>query len=136
LAGENRPKVAQLKVKLERIEGQIDESKRYQSSQLELFLVINRLEEFASAVHEQLNTIDFNTKREIIRALVKRIEIHKEGIVVVFRVEPGSGNGTGARSNKSEGSAQPPTGALRGPIRMTERSHKIRFFKKTWSAFC
>ena len=106
------PKIAQLKVKLEQIEEQIDESKRYQSSQLELFLVINRLEEFASAVHEQLNTIDFNTKREIIRALVKRIEIHKEEIVVVFRVEPGSGNGTGARSNKSEGSAEPPTGAL------------------------
>ncbi|MGB5737016.1 MAG: hypothetical protein WBM40_21500 [Thiohalocapsa sp.] len=62
-----------------------------------MFLVINRLEEFAAAVNDRLNTLEFNTKREIIRALVKRIEIHHQEIVVVFRVDPdpdiGDGNG-------------------------------------------
>ena len=67
---------------------QLAESKEQEAGQFELFLVINRLEEFASAVNDRLSTVDFNTKREIIRALVKRIEIHKNEIVVVFRVDP------------------------------------------------
>jgi hypothetical protein len=31
-----------------------------------------------------LDAVDFNTKRETIGALVKRIEIYKEEVVVVF----------------------------------------------------
>jgi len=50
--------------------------------------VINRLEEFSKAVNSSLDSRDFNTKREIIRALVKRIEIHKEEVVIVFRIDP------------------------------------------------
>ena len=63
-----------------------DYFKRY-----ELFLVINRLEEFAAAVNDRLTSLDFTTKREIIRALVKRVEIHRDEIVVVFRVDPDPG---------------------------------------------
>ncbi|MGS7818007.1 hypothetical protein [Pseudomonas aeruginosa] len=77
------PKIRQLKIKLEQIEHQIEESRRHEAGQFELFLVINRLEEFAAAVNGRLSMIDFATKREIIRALVKRIEIHKEEIIVV-----------------------------------------------------
>jgi site-specific DNA recombinase len=54
-------------------------------------LVINRLEEFAAAVNDRLTSLDFTTKREIIRALVKRVEIHRDEIVVVFRVDPDPG---------------------------------------------
>ncbi|KJK20875.1 hypothetical protein UB46_30660, partial [Burkholderiaceae bacterium 16] len=56
--------------------------------QSELFLVINRIEEFACAVTEKLDTIDLETKRRIVLGLVKRVEIHKDEIVVVFRVDP------------------------------------------------
>ena len=98
------PKIAQMKIKLQQIDLQIEESNRYQVGQFELFLVINRLEEFADAVNDRLNMIDFNTKREIIRALVKRIEIHREEIVVVFRVDPDPGFNTGeGSSEKSAG---------------------------------
>jgi site-specific DNA recombinase len=96
------PKVGQLKVKLQQIEGQIEESRRHQAGQFELFLVINRLEEFAAAVNDRISTIDFSTKRELIRALVKRIEIHKEEIVVVFRVDPEPGLNMGEGSINSE----------------------------------
>jgi site-specific DNA recombinase len=85
------PKMGQLKIKLQQIERQIEQSREHHAGQFELFLVINRLEEFAAAVNGQLSTIDFNMKREIIRALVKRIEVHKEEIVVVFRVDPNPG---------------------------------------------
>ena len=98
------PKIAQMKIKLQQIDLQIEESNRYQVGQFELFLVINRLEEFADAVNDRLNKIDFNTKREIIRALVKRIEIHREEIVVVFRVDPDPGFNSGeGSSEKSAG---------------------------------
>jgi site-specific DNA recombinase len=82
------PKMAQLKIKLEQVQAQIEASQRQHAGQVELFLVINRLEEFAAAVSDRLTTLEFNTKREIIRALVKRIEIRHEEIVVVFRVDP------------------------------------------------
>ena len=96
------PKVGQLKIRLQQLERHIEESKRHQAGQLELFLVINRLEEFAAAVNDRISTIDFATKRDIIRALVKRIEIHREEIVVVFRVEPESGFNMGESSSNSE----------------------------------
>src|SRR3546814_18254342 len=80
---------------------QIQDSRRHQVGQRELFLVINRLEEFAAAVHDRLGTVDFVTKREIIRGLVKRVEIHKDEILVVFRVDPDPGFNASATSTGS-----------------------------------
>ena len=65
-----------------------DGSARSHDDRRELFLVINRLEEFAGAVTEKLDTIDLETKRRIVLDLVKRVEIHKDEIVVVFRIDP------------------------------------------------
>jgi site-specific DNA recombinase len=53
--------------------------------QSELLLGITRLEEFAGAVTEKLDTIDLETKRRLLLGLVKRVEIHINEIVVVFR---------------------------------------------------
>ncbi len=66
--------------------------------------MIRRLDEFAASVNDRLTMIDFTSKREIIRALVKRIEIHKEEVVIVFRVDPDPG------FNKGEGSTDTTTG--------------------------
>ena len=77
-----------LKIKLAQIDEQIEQSIETEGAQHELFLVINRLEEFAKKVDVRLDAVDFNTKREIIRALVKRVEIYKEEVVVVFRIDP------------------------------------------------
>ena len=64
-----------LKIRLAQINEQIEQSIKTEGAQHELFLVINRLEEFAKKVDVMLDAVDFNTKREIIRALVKRVEI-------------------------------------------------------------
>ena len=85
---EFEPKIKNLKIKLAQIDEQIEQSIKTESAQHELFLVINRLEEFAKKVDITLDTVDFNTKREVIRALVKRVEIYKEEVVVVFRIDP------------------------------------------------
>ncbi len=86
--GDLEPKISQLKIKIQQLDERISESKRNETAQYELFLVVNRIEEFANAVESKLDSIDFDTKREIIRALVKRIEIHREEVVIVFRVDP------------------------------------------------
>ncbi|MCP4399433.1 MAG: recombinase family protein [bacterium] len=82
------PKISQLKIKIRQLDDRIAESKHNETAQYELFLVVNRIEEFASAVESKLDSMDFNEKREIIRALVKRIEIHHDEVVIVFRVDP------------------------------------------------
>ncbi len=96
------PKMAQLKIKLGQLDRQIEASRQHQAGQAVLFLVINRLEEFSAAVDERLETIDFQTKREIIRALVKRVEIYKDEVVVVFRVDPDPGFKTGEGSSETQ----------------------------------
>ena len=96
------PKMRHLKSRLEQLDQQIQESRRHQVGQRELFLVINRLEEFAAAVHDRLDTVDFVTKREIIRGLVKRVEIYKDEILVVFRVDPDPGFNASESSTGSD----------------------------------
>ncbi|MCU7814397.1 MAG: recombinase family protein [Candidatus Thiodiazotropha sp. (ex Rostrolucina anterorostrata)] len=100
------PKIGQLKIKLQQLERQIEEYKEQDINQFELFLVINRLEDFEKTVNDKLDSRDFNTKREIIRALVKRVEIHKEEVVVVFRIDPEGGinDDNGADETKTGGS--------------------------------
>lgn len=92
----------QLRNRLEQIDQQILESRQQGVVQSELFLVINRLEEFAGAVTEKLDTIDLETKRRIVLGLVKRVEIHKDEIVVVFRVDPQPGALDRENSNDSD----------------------------------
>ena len=54
----------------------------------DLCLVINCLEDFAAKVSEGLDKLDRVGQRDIIRALVKRIEVDGGGIEIIFRVPP------------------------------------------------
>jgi hypothetical protein len=56
----------------------------------ELRLIFSRLETFAAKVQDGLQLADFQRRRDIIRALVKRVEVDAELIRVVFRVSPAS----------------------------------------------
>src|SRR4029450_3149752 len=56
--------------------------------QRELKLLIGHLEEFVARVQQNLASADWMMKREIIRALVRRVEIDKQEVTVVFRVGP------------------------------------------------
>lgn len=47
-----------------------------------------RLEEFAEQVQAGLEQADWSTRRELIRTLVKRVEINHEQVRVVFRINP------------------------------------------------
>ncbi len=54
----------------------------------ELRLVIGRLEEFADQMRAGLDTSDVKTRRRIICALVKQVEVTAEEIHIVYRVKP------------------------------------------------
>jgi site-specific DNA recombinase len=58
-----------------------------------LQLVIGKLSLFADKVRERLDSADWSTKRDLIRTLVKRIEVDDTTVRVIFRVEPGPAGG-------------------------------------------
>ena len=54
----------------------------------ELLLLITRLEDFTARIKVGLQDADWQTKRDLVRALVRRVEIGPDGVNVVFRVDP------------------------------------------------
>jgi site-specific DNA recombinase len=85
---EFEPRVTRLRERLKQMEEQAQHIKDETSLERELTLILGRLDEFASRVKQGLHEADWSTRREIIRALVKRVEIDQEQVRVVFRVNP------------------------------------------------
>ena len=88
-ADEFRPRLAGLKQRLMRLQAERDPALTAHEARRSLQLVIGRLEEFAGRVRAGLDGLDWHGRREIIRALVRRIEIDREEVEVVFRI-PGA----------------------------------------------
>jgi site-specific DNA recombinase len=85
---EFEPRISRLRQRLADLQGQAQQITDEMAHQVELRLIISRLEEFAMKVRDGLDEADWLTKRELIRTLVKRVEIDKEEVNVVFRVTP------------------------------------------------
>jgi site-specific DNA recombinase len=83
---EFEPRIHKIKERIQVIEAQIKNFNDEATLNRELKLIIGRLEEFASRVINNLDSLDWNTQREIIRLLVKRVEVETEQVNVVFRV--------------------------------------------------
>src|SRR5882724_1735206 len=58
----------------------------------ELQLIIGRLEDFATKLHDGLEAADWASKRDLIRALVKRVEVARDDVNIVFRIDPYPGD--------------------------------------------
>jgi site-specific DNA recombinase len=87
---EFEPRVTRMRERLQHLEEQFQSLKKESEVEEELRLVLGRLETFAAKVQDGLRQADFHTQREIIRALVKRVEVDEQQIRVVFRVSPTS----------------------------------------------
>jgi len=85
---EFEPRVTRMRARLQHLEAQIEHLKTEAEMAEELRLIVGRLETFAAKVHNGLQQADFHTRREIIRSLVKRVEVDQQHIRVVFRVSP------------------------------------------------
>ena len=77
-----------MRERLKQIDEQAQQVKDEASLERELTLILGRLDEFATRIKTGLHEADWSTRREIIRALVKRVEIDQEQVRVVFRINP------------------------------------------------
>ncbi|GHO81833.1 DNA recombinase [Ktedonobacter sp. SOSP1-85] len=85
---EFEPRVIHIRERIQRLEEQLQCLKEEVEVEEEVRLILGRLETFAAKVKDGLQNADFQTRREIIRALVKRVEVDEQQIRVVFRVSP------------------------------------------------
>jgi len=85
-AGEFEPRIKQLKERLARLESERELVTQQAKQEDELRLVCSRLDDFAEQINESLTSADWQQRREILRALVKRVEIEKESIRIVYKV--------------------------------------------------
>jgi site-specific DNA recombinase len=85
---EFEPRVTRMRERLQHLEEQLQRLKEEAEGEEELRLILGRLETFAAKVKDGLHEADFQARRDIIRALVKRVEIDEQQIRVVFRVSP------------------------------------------------
>jgi site-specific DNA recombinase len=87
---EFEPRITHMRTRIAALETQIAQATAEMTRQQELRLIIGRLEDFATQVKAGLEQMDWQNQREIIRTLVKRVEIDQDQVHVVFRVEPHS----------------------------------------------
>ena len=85
---EFEPRIGRLRERIGVLEEQAQQLAQAATLQDDLRLIIGRLDEFAARVKGGLEEADWPTRRELIRALVKRVEVGKEDVNIVFRVSP------------------------------------------------
>jgi site-specific DNA recombinase len=85
---EFEPRLSHLRARLHHLEQQAEELRALAQDEEEIRVLLSRFAVFAARVRDGLAQADWSTRREIIRALVKRVDIGQEQVRVVFRVTP------------------------------------------------
>jgi site-specific DNA recombinase len=85
---EFEPRISAARERHSRLEDERGRKAEEESQESELRLMVGRLEEFAKRVSEGLREPDWATRQEIIRALVKQVEIDEGEVRIVYRVSP------------------------------------------------
>jgi site-specific DNA recombinase len=85
---EFEPRITAARERLTRLEAERRQRSAAVAQEAELRLVIGQLEEFARRVSQELQEPDWVTRREVVRALVKRVEIDEQEVRIVYRVTP------------------------------------------------
>jgi site-specific DNA recombinase len=89
---EFEPRITRLRQRIAHVEAQRQELAEADALHTDLRLIMGRLEDFAVQVQDGLAEADWSRKREMIRALVKRVEVAHDQVKVVFRIEPRPGD--------------------------------------------
>jgi site-specific DNA recombinase len=85
---EFEPRVQKARERLTRLEAEAAAQAGREREHDDLRLVLNQLQAFAAQVSHGLDNADWTARREIIRALVKRVEIGTEEVRIVYLVTP------------------------------------------------
>ncbi|MCP4207779.1 MAG: recombinase family protein [Shimia sp.] len=94
---EFEPRIRRFKERLAALENQAEQLREHSLLQAQLHLIIGRLEEFSAKVKAGLGQLEWHGRRELIRTLVKRVEIDREQVNVVFRIEDSMGSSENSR---------------------------------------
>ena len=86
------PRITRMKQRVTSLEDRLQPLADAVIQQRDLRLILSQLEDFVAKVRGGLAPADWRTRREIIRALVRRVEIDQQHVSVVFRVPPTSTN--------------------------------------------
>jgi len=105
---EFKPRLAGLKARLARLQSERETAMATHEAERGFQLVLGRIDEFAQRVRAGLDGLDWQGRRDLVRTLVKRIEIDRDQVEVVFRV-PGTTtpNGAGDLRPGSSAAANP-----------------------------
>jgi site-specific DNA recombinase len=85
---EFEPRVLAARERLAKLEEERRQRIGEATREAELRLVIGQLEEFARRVSEGLQEPNWETRRDVVRALVKKVEIDEQEVRIVYRVSP------------------------------------------------
>jgi site-specific DNA recombinase len=85
---EFEPRAAGLRQRLRGWEAQAVRMQNEAAQRAALSLIVGRLEDFARQVRQRMAAVDWSMQRDLIRLLVKRVEIDREDVTVVLRVTP------------------------------------------------
>ncbi len=85
---EFEPRISAARTRLSRLAEEHRQRIGEAAQEAELRLVIGQLEEFARRVSQGLQEPDWATRREVVRALVKKVEVDETEIRIVYRVSP------------------------------------------------
>ena len=106
---EFEPRITRLRQRLTHLAEQRQQLADEAALQSDLQLIIGRLEDCAVQVHQGLEEADWPRQREMLRALVTRVEVAHDRVHVVFRVEPRPGDPSPEKKSLQlcRGSSQP-----------------------------
>ena len=85
---EFEPRLGVARQRLENLRAEAQALTDEETRQNELRLVIGRMQEFADKVADGLQEADWSTRRELLRALIKQIDVDKEEVRIVYKVSP------------------------------------------------
>lgn len=81
-------RIGRAQERLKKLGAETEVLRQQQAERQELRLVIGSIEAFSHLVQEGLQTPDWATRRNIIKALVKRVEIGPDSVRVKYRITP------------------------------------------------
>jgi hypothetical protein len=82
------PRVTDLRSRVAQLEEQRKALAETVAAARDITMVVGRLEDFAAKVSDGLDQLDWAAKRDIIRLMVRRIEIDDGQVEIVFRIPP------------------------------------------------
>ena len=121
--GEFEPRVTRLRQRLARLDEQRQALADEAALHGELQLIIGRLEDCAATLHDGLAATNWTSKRDLIRALVKRVEVARDDVNIVFRIDPYPGDSDPEKKSLQlcRGSAH--SSLWRASVRRREEAH-------------